>query len=32
MRIGIVAPSTSILPDDAEAVRAIAAIGYPMSS
>ncbi|WP_033073746.1 LD-carboxypeptidase [Sphingopyxis sp. MWB1] len=29
MRIGIVAPSTPILPDDAEAVRAIASIGYP---
>lgn len=29
MRIGIVAPSTPVLPDDAEAVRAIAAIGYP---
>lgn len=29
MRIGIVAPSTPILPDDAEAARAIAAIGYP---
>src|SRR3546814_19908413 len=29
MRIGIVAPSTPILPDDAEAVRAIAALGYP---
>src|SRR3546814_18582160 len=29
MRIGIVAPSTPILPDDAEAVRAIAARGYP---
>ena len=29
MRIGIIAPSTPILPDDAEAVRAIAALGYP---
>jgi len=29
MRIGIVAPSTPILPDDAEAVRAIASLGYP---
>jgi muramoyltetrapeptide carboxypeptidase len=29
MRIGIVAPSTPILPDDAEAVRAITALGYP---
>src|SRR3546814_13022968 len=29
MRIGIVAPSSPILPDDAEAVRAIAALGYP---
>lgn len=28
MRIGIVAPSTPILPDDAENVRAIAALGY----
>lgn len=29
MRIGIVAPSTPILPDDAEAVRGIARLGYP---
>ena len=29
MRIGIVAPSTPILPDDAEAVRALASLGYP---
>ena len=29
MRIGIIAPSTPILPDDAEAVRAIASLGYP---
>src|SRR3546814_4098147 len=29
MRIGIVAPSSPILPDDDEAVRAIAALGYP---
>ena len=28
MRIGIVAPSTPILPDDAEAVRALASLGY----
>src|SRR3546814_8723824 len=29
MRIGIVAPSTPILPDDAEAVRAVVSLGYP---
>lgn len=29
MRIGIVAPSTPILPEDAEAVRGIARLGYP---
>ena len=28
MRIGIVGPSTPILPDDAEAVRALASLGY----
>lgn len=29
MRIGIVAPSTAITADDAEAVQAVAAMGYP---
>src|SRR3546814_5724449 len=29
MRIGIVAPSTPILPDDAEAARAVVSLGYP---
>src|SRR3546814_5854185 len=29
MRIGVVAPSTPILPDDAEAVRAVVSLGYP---
>ncbi|HET6537207.1 MAG TPA: LD-carboxypeptidase [Sphingopyxis sp.] len=29
MRIGIVAPSTAITQDDAEAVQALAAMGYP---
>lgn len=31
MRIGIVAPSTPITRDDAEAVQAIAAMGYPQA-
>src|SRR3546814_14490773 len=29
MLIGIGAPSSPVLPDDAEAVRAVAALGYP---